>query len=195
MLFKSAVPVLVVGLLVLAVPARAGDGSCDGLQATVVGTLGDDTDLPYTDRSDVVALLSGDHVYYAGPGRDHVCGDAGGDVILTGPGRDVVFANKGNDSIVDGDVRSGADTLYGGGGEDGISGGDGDDYLNGQAGSDQLYGNRGADRVIGSHGDDYLDVSGDQANTDVVNGGRGIDQCFVNPEDKYKSCEYLTIEF
>jgi Ca2+-binding RTX toxin-like protein len=95
MFLKSVVLTLVSGLLLVAVPAHAGDGSCDGLQASLVGTLGDDKDLPYTDGSDVVALLSGDDVYYAGPGNDHVCGDAGHDVILTGAGSDVVFAGAG----------------------------------------------------------------------------------------------------
>jgi hypothetical protein len=64
-----------------------------------------------------------------------------------------------------------------------------DDILAGFYSRDQTPGGLGdTDRAKGNRGDDFIDlVDGD--NRDTANGGRGIDECVGDPEDKLTNCE------
>ncbi len=89
--------------LMLAIPANAS--VCQGVNATITGTAGDDR-LVGTRKKDVIDGLGG---------NDTVTGKGGNDVICGGPGNDVLLGGAGNDKISGG---SGADIVKGGGGKD-----------------------------------------------------------------------------
>lgn len=89
-----------------------------------------------------------------------------------------VYAQVGDDTLIGG---SGADRLYGEGGNDSvhagagndtIDGGAGVDYLKGQAGNDSIVGGSGADTLTGDTGADTLDGGLDN---DSIAGGSGSD--------------------
>jgi Ca2+-binding RTX toxin-like protein len=63
----------------------------------------------------------------------------------------------------------GEDTIEGGSGNDGIIPGKGDDEVDAGAGNDVIYSEGGF--------------------RDGVNGGRGIDTCYVDSKDRVKGCE------
>ena len=93
----GATTVLMASLL--ATPAGAQSGfTCDGLQATIVGTPGDDV-LNGTPGPDVIVGLQGDDTIHGMGGDDTVCAGQGDDMILGGAGFDVIFAAQGNDLI------------------------------------------------------------------------------------------------
>ena len=146
-------------------PPPPGGYTCNGREATIIGTNGDDV-LIGTDKVDVIMGLKGDDVIKGLKKGDHICG---------GPGRDVIYGNKG------------ADHLLGNDGGDRIMGGGGDDFILGDKGSDKLFGDDGADYIAGAVGDDKLvgGAGNDQllagAGTDVCKGGAG--------DDDYQSCE------
>ena len=90
-----------------------------------------------------------------------------GDDVLTGtPGDDVICGLRGNDR------------LRGLGGHDVLLGGDGDDILVGGAGDDWLFGAFGTDRIYARDGE-----------SDVVNGGPGVDRAWVDPVDQVSEIE------
>ena len=97
--------------------------TCGGVEATIVGTEGDDA-LVGTDKRDVIAALAGDDQVRGLGGKDLVCGFGGSD-RLKGQGED--------------------DLLRGGGGDDRLGGGGGDDLLRGGTGRDSCRGGPGAD--------------------------------------------------
>jgi Ca2+-binding RTX toxin-like protein len=86
---------------------------CEGQQATLVGTSGDDH-LVGTDGPDVVVGLAGDDRIDAGDGDDLVCGGDGYDYIRGGAGNDRLFAE--HSGVLDGKTRP--DVLEGGLGDD-----------------------------------------------------------------------------
>ena len=100
--------VLAVVLIALPTPAVAAGTAptCDGREATLVGTDGDDV-LTGTDGPDVIVALDG---------RDEIAAGAGDDVVCAGPGDFVDLPD------VEG-VRS-----------EHVDGGDGNDRLFGEAG-------------------------------------------------------------
>lgn len=151
--------------------------TCNGLDATIVGTEGPDR-LIGTNGPDVIVALGG---------NDFISGLGGDDVICAGEGVDRVFANAGNDIIFG---EGGNDRLYGAGGEDEIWGGPGRDIISGGTESDVLHGEGDADRIYGSGGDDMAfggdgndimvggagnDEMSGGADNDSLNGGTGID--------------------
>ena len=166
---------------------------CNGLQATVVGTDGDDN-LVGTSGDDVIAGLGGDDVVLGGEGNDTICGGRGNDLIDGGPGADRVFEGPGSD-IIQG--ASGLDWLYGnlgddvirgGGGNDRVFGGPGHDLviggargdiLHGGAGNDRLFGGKGNDMLAGNRGDDILNCG---PGSDTARGGAGNDRIRPNCE-------------
>lgn len=126
------VTVLIVVAPLLAVqPATAQTPpTCDGLAATMVGTVGDDL-LLGTDGQDVIVGLEGDDVIYGFAGRDVLCG---------GPGRDELFGGRSSD------------TLHGGDQSDRLKGDAGNDHLFGDRGNDRLIGGNGNDELVGGNG-------------------------------------------
>jgi Ca2+-binding RTX toxin-like protein len=89
---------------------------CHGLEATIVGTSGDDV-LQGTAGSDVIAGLDGD---------DEIIGKEGNDLICGGPGEDILKGKAGDDKL-----KGNAD-------DDFLKGGGGNDELRGSKGRDDL---------------------------------------------------------
>ena len=170
---------------------------CDGREATIVGTSGDDV-LEGTDGDDVIVGLEGDDfirgrggddLVCAGPGRDRVIGGGGADEIYGQRGADTINGNSGADSIWGG---SGGDTIRGNKGADRIRGGTGADNIHGGSGGDVINGNGGTDEISGAKGNDEIsggskadDISGGSGNDeisggkgpDTLDGGSGFDRC------------------
>ena len=94
-------------------------------------------------------------------------GYADGDGDTAGTGADLIYGYGGNDSV---DGSGGADTIFGGAGQDTLSGNSGDDVLYSDSGDDSVYGGRGSDYIWitqgtsayieGNSGDDTIDFSG-----------------------------------
>lgn len=169
--------------------------TCNGLQATIVGTPGDDI-IYGGNGNDVIVGLGGNDTIYGGNSNDTICGGSGNDTITGGNGNDTLlggfgddmikghnghdalFGENGND-VMDGgngdDTLSGGngnETMYGGAGHDTLSGEDGDDTLYGQNGNDTLNGNHGNDTLVGYNGNDTLTGG---AGADAFSGGYGND--------------------
>jgi uncharacterized protein (DUF1501 family) len=108
--------------------------SCNGQEATIVGSRSGETIHGTAGRDVIVGLGGADTIY----------GHGGDDVICAGPGTDTVFGDEGNDNI------------FGDTGDDDLRGGDGNDYLRGGSGHDQLRGGRGRDKLRGNGGSDQL---------------------------------------
>jgi hypothetical protein len=104
----------------------ADDAACLGLEATIVGTPGNDV-IHGTDGRDVIT---------AGEGNDVVFGDSGYDVICGGPGRDRLMGGRGDDR------------LFGNRGKDILVGGLGFDRLNGGKSLDACYAGPGGGDVV-----------------------------------------------
>lgn len=84
----------------------SGDHLCNGFEATIVGTPGDDV-LVGTPGRDVIVGLGGDDIIRAGRGSDFVCAGDGEDRVRGGGGNDWLDGGSGYDLLVGG---SGADT-------------------------------------------------------------------------------------
>ncbi len=98
--------------------------TCNGLPATIAGTLGNDT-LVGTPGNDVMHGRGGNDVIHGLQGNDVICGGAGNDQLFGNQGRDQLFGGTGND------------VLKGGRGNDAMDGqGDNDDNCNGSIGAD-----------------------------------------------------------
>jgi hypothetical protein len=97
------------------------------------------------------------------PGRDIVAGTSAHDLICVLGGGDYVHADGKGDRVFG---AGGADTLIGGGGRDRLVGG---------AGSDKLF------SIDQRHGND------------VVKGGYGNDQCYIDRGDRALGCEHVYV--
>lgn len=112
-------------------PAGTAPPLCNGLQATCVGTEGDDLILG-SEGPDVIAALGGDDVIHGDRGDDTICAGPGNDSILGAMGKDTILGEEGDDFLFgapdDDDLRGGPgyDVLWGGPGFDRLSGGEGD---------------------------------------------------------------------
>ena len=183
---------------------------CDGVQATIVGTSGDDH-LVGTDGPDVIAALQGNDTIFGLGGDDIICGGIGDDIILGGEGFDILFGAQGDDVLysVDGtseglrqDTRGarmfggqGDDELYGSARWDRIQGGLGDDlivsfegrdWIRSGAGHDSIDGGAGIDDIRTSSGRDLIDVTVN----DLVRAGIGADTCnLLGEATQLWSCE------
>jgi trypsin len=115
--------------------------TCAGLEATIVGTEGDDV-IMGTPRADIIAALGGNDTVFGSGGDDLICGGDGDDRLVGGAGDDRIFGGAGADVL---EGRDGADLLYGEGGMDLLIGGLGDDTLIGGEGVDTGRGGPGAD--------------------------------------------------
>ena len=132
---------------------------CGGLEATKVGTKGDDL-LRGTGKRDVIVGLGGNDTIRGFDGHDVLCGNGGHDTIRGHAGKDRIKGHAGDDDLRGGggdDVingGAGADLLKGGGGNDILRGGSGRDVLRGGRGNDTLRGGRNGDRCFGGAGRD-----------------------------------------
>jgi uncharacterized protein len=151
--------------------------TCNGLEATIVGTTSNDV-LNGTNGDDVIVGFGGNDVINGGNGNDVICGGAGNDTLNGGGGNDTLLGSYGTDTL---NGQNGLDTLDGGddndtldGGNepDTLSGGNGNDSLIGGTGNDVLDGGANNDTLAGNNGDDSL-TGGTGA--DSFNGGAGID--------------------
>jgi len=83
--------------------------TCNGLVATITGTINDD-DIAGTGGPDVIIGLGGDDRIEGLGGDDVICGGDGNDDLLGGDGDDLLFGDAGNDVIEGG---AGNDTCSG----------------------------------------------------------------------------------
>jgi len=143
---------------VLAAPPPAGAqvATCDGVEATLVGTEGDDL-LVGTDGNDVIVGLGGNDIIRGLDGDDILCGDNGRDRAFGGKGDDRLFGGKKND-ILKGD--QGFDYLEGNQGNDRLfGGGAGDVLLGGSGARDRLFGKGGtSDTCDDPQGTTFVDT-------------------------------------
>jgi len=133
--------------------------ACNGLQATIIGTSGDDS-INGTAGDDVIVGLAGNDTINGKGGNDTICGGDGNDRIYGKDGNDTIFGNNGDDVV------------YGGEGGDKVYGGEGNDRLKGDNGNDELFGGAGNDTVDGKAGNDYVHGGADN---DRLYGGDGND--------------------
>jgi hemolysin type calcium-binding protein len=101
--------------------------TCDGKQATIIGTDSPET-LSGTNGKDIIAALGGNDGVKAKGGNDIVCGGGGNDDLKGQGGKDQLFGEKGKDE------------LNGGGGKG--------DLCNGGKGSDEAKGSCEKERSI-----------------------------------------------
>lgn len=107
-LITTALAVLPLAALVPA--GHAAVPTCNGLEATIVGTDGPDH-LVGTDGPDVAVLGGGNDIFSGGKGDDVICGGDGKDTLYGGTGNDTVFGEAGRDVVREG---PGDDHLDGG---------------------------------------------------------------------------------
>ena len=126
---------------------------CQGVPATIVGTINNDV-INGTAGNDVIVAGDGNDTINGLAGNDRICAGTGNDVVNGGTGADVVFGDPGADTLL-GDADN--DTLVGnaGGGDlndvgDVLHGGTGNDFLDGWVGNDTLYGGLGNDTIRGA---------------------------------------------
>ncbi|MDQ3940727.1 MAG: hypothetical protein M3238_05185, partial [Actinomycetota bacterium] len=161
-------------------PASGGQVRCHGLEATIVGTNGDDI-LRGTRGDDVIAGRAGDDLLFGRGGNDIICGGRGGfDSLYGGDGADRMRGGPGSDEIDGGD---GSDDVRGGSANDGLHGGPGNDQLYGGKGSfNHFVTGPGDDVMVGGPGTgDFLDFfpSPTAVRVDLADGtatGNGSDQ-------------------
>lgn len=124
--------------------------TCQGEEATHVGTSGADT-IDGTPGRDVIVALGGADLIYGRGGDDLICAGAGNDTAFGGSGDDEIHGDAGSDDLRGED---GADSLHGGADGDQLHGGRGPDTLAGDGGADQLFGRRSQDTFV----TDVMDV-------------------------------------
>jgi Ca2+-binding RTX toxin-like protein len=97
----------------------AAPRTCEGREATIVGTPGADS-ITGTSGNDVIVVGDGDDVVYGKGGDDRICGGSGTDELWGGPGHDRVFGGRDGIVIDEGTLHSVqlGDTLRGGTGRD-----------------------------------------------------------------------------
>lgn len=203
--------------VVLVQPVGAGTTSlqtwtCDGIEATIVGTPGSET-LMGTPGVDVIAAREGNDTIYGLGGDDIVCGGKGDDVIYGGDGFDILFRAQGNDQIYSNSGTSIADRadtrgarMFGGADNDRIYGSNRWDRMQGGPGNDQLFGYEGRDWLRAGPGNDAVnggpgidDQHGgngrddiEMTNGDIVRGGAGLDLCRIGSGEPsfFRSCGF-----
>lgn len=167
----SARLLFALALVQIAVPSAYAAATCLGLEATIVGSGGDDV-LIGTDNRDVIVAFGGDDYIDAGGGDDVICAGAGNDVVVGGGGNDTVHGQSGDDNLF-GDHgecfldiadprllaidRSLLNAFYAcevtlPGGNDVLLGGAGNDFLSGDEQSDRGFGGLGNDILFSGHG-------------------------------------------
>jgi hypothetical protein len=121
---KVIIPVFVALLAIPTISSAtlaAAEGACLGLEATIVGTPGNDV-IHGTEGRDVITAGEGNDVVFGDTGYDVICGGPGRDRLIGGNGEDRLFGNRGKDILIGG---SGFDRLNGGKSLDGCYAGPG----------------------------------------------------------------------
>lgn len=151
---------------------------CDGRQATIVGSPGNDI-LVGTNGPDVIAGLQGDDTIRGLGGDDVICAGKGNDTVLGGEGFDILFGAQGNDTLYAANGQRSDEIIdiaggrnFGGIGNDTIHGSTRWDRMQGGPGADRLYGYAGRDWMRGGPGNDLLNTGRAQ---DDAKGGLGND--------------------
>lgn len=108
--------------------------------------------------------LGGDDIVTRG-GNDTIRSGAGADEVDPGAGADLVYLGEGDDYLIyyyvtGNRTDTGADTIYGEGGNDYVTTAAGADLVDGGDGNDEIYSGREADRVFGGLGADELNGEG-----------------------------------
>jgi Ca2+-binding RTX toxin-like protein len=188
LVLSFSLPVLAMAMLSASSTAAAKPASCAGLEATIVGTQGDDV-LTGTAGPDVIAGLGGDDAIRGGLGDDVICGGSGHDAIAGQGGDDQLFGEQGDDLLDGGEggccivaTNTGDDLLYGGPGEDELHTSDFPTLgstSHGDQGEDELfvwsggwaYGGNGDDVIRQFTGDSVLD--GGNGDDDILDGNDG----------------------
>jgi Ca2+-binding RTX toxin-like protein len=175
-----SLPVLVIAALSATATSAARPVTCDGLEATIVGTQGDDM-LDGTAGNDVIAGLGGDDTITGGLGDDVICGGSGDDTIAGQGDDDRLFGEQGNDVLDGGEggccfvpTNTGDDLLHGGPGDDELHTSDFPTLgstLHGDQGEDQLFLWSGG----WGYGDNGHDVIRQYSRNAVLDGGNGDD--------------------
>ncbi len=174
-----------------------------------IDTVFNSNDVQAGDSRDWINGGAGDDIIIGSTGQNGLAGGAGNDLIAGGAGDDHIFGDndwraqdfdwtvtENNNTYLyspvvgeEDPIDSGADTIYGGGGNDvvfagqkndWVSGDAGDDFILGEEGNDTLYGGTGVDTLLGDgasiagaeHGDDYINGGADN---DILVGGGGND--------------------
>ncbi|MBT8208694.1 MAG: hypothetical protein KJO18_10495 [Acidimicrobiia bacterium] len=118
------------------VVGAAAPPTCGGMEATIVGTNGDD-EIFGTPDDDVIVGLNGNDFIVGLSGNDVICGGNGNDFLIGQQGEDYLSGGNGDDIAIGGPDN---DVVHGDNGEDLLFGNFGDDYLNGGNGKDFLNG-------------------------------------------------------
>jgi Ca2+-binding RTX toxin-like protein len=158
---------------------------CEGHEATIVGTSGDDSIEQGLDGDDVYVMLGGYDYVVAGHGNDVVCGNGAHD-NLRGKNGDDILRGGGDNDVLTG--MSGSDVVYGGAGDDYLLGDRGSDISHGGPGNDRLVDLHGRDTLLGRWARDEL-TARDGDPDDVIDGGRGFDRCLGDEGDTILRCE------
>jgi hypothetical protein len=191
--------------------ARVEVNLCNGRQATILGTNGDDGALNGTSGDDVILGFGGNDTINGMGGNDTICGGAGNDTILEGlspDGADWISGGAGTDTVdysgrtgfvtvtFDGKAKSGekkegdaiqsdVENANAGSGGSKMTGSTAGNVLSGGAGKDSLSGRAGADTLNGSDGtggNDTLDCGNNDGVADTFTFDAGP------PTDKVKNC-------
>ncbi len=148
--------------------------TCNGLDATIVGTTGGET-INGTAGDDVIVGRGGTDTINGNGGNDTICGGNGNDTITTTGGNDWIDAGDGTNNI---NAGEGNNTVTGGSGNDTIVTGDGDDTIDAGNGTNNITAGNGMNTITGGSGNDTVTTgSGD----DVINVGNGTNN--VNAGD------------
>jgi Ca2+-binding RTX toxin-like protein len=139
--------------------------------------------------ADNIKIGNGGVSLSTGAGNDTIRLGDGYSEVNPGDGNDTVFLGGGNDEVNylewDSDfnnrLSTGADKIYGEGGDDDIYAAAGADLLDGGDGSDTIFGGGGADSIFGRAGNDTIHG---EAGADIIDGGDGDDQIDAD-EDWY----------
>lgn len=152
---------------------------CDGLEATIIGSAGDDV-LVGTSGPDVIAARQGNDRILGLEGDDVICAGKGNDTVVGGPGFDILFGAQGNDVLFSADgagpearIDDRGARMFGGAGNDDLYGSDRWDRMQGGDGSDRLFGFEGRDWMRGGNGADLVIGGGA---VDDLRGGPGVDE-------------------
>src|SRR5438067_949323 len=98
--FLGLLILMLVALMTAPAAARSNpdDAQCLGLEATILGTDGNDV-IEGTAGDDVIVGFKGNDVINGLEGNDTICGKEGDDVLSGGPGADSFMGGQGDDHV------------------------------------------------------------------------------------------------